>query len=843
MIKKKEIFDSLVVNQYNIYNNLFTNLPYEKMQNIGMLIPILYNNSQQGFTNQLTPLQIVEDFFNRYTDIHNEEEQITFLFKIIQYIERQVVLFDSIEDAHFNELVQLYNNSTFQEILAFSKSQHTTAELYQKLATFSVRLVLTAHPTQFYPPYVLHIIQSLRTAVTNNQFSAIDDLLKQLGKTSFFNKVKPTPLSEAKSIIYYLENVYYHAIINMNNYIYQNHTEKINYQLLQLGFWPGGDRDGNPFVTANVTADVTEELRKAIIKCYYKHLKKLSAKLTFYLVDNILLNLSNQLYKSMFSNDYLLTYDEILQPLQEAKRVLIDIHNGLFLDDLEALITAVHIFQTHFATLDIRQDSSIHNQLMDLIVEKYQLSTQTYTNLDDKQKYKLLFDNEIILDENLFEDEVIKDVVINIKQLKNIQTTNGELACNRYIISNSTSALDVLQVYSFFRWCNYNIDEINFDIIPLFETIEGMTNAAPILENLFKHKIYRKHLLRRNNTQTIMLGFSDGTKDAGYLRANWDIFKTKETLTAIARKYDIKIIFFDGRGGPPARGGGKTHRFYAAQGKDIANDAIQLTIQGQTISSMYGHEQQFNYNCEQLITAGLHNELFNDVSPNKQQKKLMDELATMSYNKYVDLKNHPKFLPYLEKMSALKYYNLTNIGSRPGKRGKTKKLIFSDLRAIAFVSAWSLLKQNVPGYFGIGTAINTFYEDGQLHKLQLLFNHFPFFKTLILNSMMSLSKSNFELTAYMKSDKEFGAFWKILYKEYELSKRMVLLVSGYSELMQEEPISRLSIAQREKIVLPLITIQQYALQKIHANSKYQSEYEKMVMRSLFGNINASRNSA
>jgi phosphoenolpyruvate carboxylase len=96
------------------------------MQNIGMLIPILYNNSQQGFTNQLTPLQIVEDFFNRYTDIHNEEEQITFLFKIIQYIERQVVLFDSIEDAHFNELVQLYNNSTFQEILAFSKSQHTT---------------------------------------------------------------------------------------------------------------------------------------------------------------------------------------------------------------------------------------------------------------------------------------------------------------------------------------------------------------------------------------------------------------------------------------------------------------------------------------------------------------------------------------------------------------------------------------------------------------------------------------------------------------------------------------------------------------------------------------------
>lgn len=843
MINKKEIFKNLVINQYNIYNNLFTNLPYEKMQNIGMLIPILYNNSQQGFASHFTPLSIVQDFFSRYTNMTNEAEQINFLFKIIQYIERQVVLFDSIEDAHFNELTQLFNTTSFQDMLHYSQSVHQTKALYQKLEHFSVRLVLTAHPTQFYPPYVLHIIQNLRTAVTNNQFTTIDELLKQLGKTSFFNKKKPTPVDEAKSIIYYLENVYYYATIHLFNHINENNKHQPNYNLLQLGFWPGGDRDGNPFVTAQVTAEVAEELRKTIMKCYYQHLKILRGKLTFYLVDDILLNLSNQLYKSMFSNDYLLTYSDIIQPLQEAKRILIEMHNGLFVNDLEDLITAVHIFKTHFASLDIRQDSSIHNQLMEQIVKQYHLSEKSYSNLDAKQKYKLIIDNNLLLDENLLEDDVIKDVIVNIKQLKQLQLMNGELTCNRYIISNATSVLDVLQVYTFFRWCNYTSDEIHFDIIPLFETIEGMTNAATILDELFKNKIYKKHLEKRNNTQTIMLGFSDGTKDAGYLRANWDIFRTKETLTSIARKHQIKIIFFDGRGGPPARGGGKTHRFYAAQGKDIANEAIQLTIQGQTISSMYGHEQQFNYNCEQLITAGLHNELYNNTSPNKQQKQLMDELALLSYDKYAALKKHPKFLPYLEKMSALKYYNLTNIGSRPGKRGQTKKLVFSDLRAIAFVSAWSLLKQNVPGYFGIGSAIDAFQQQGRLQELQTLFKHFPFFKTLILNSMMSLSKSNFELTAYMKSDKEFGAFWKILYKEFELSKKMVLLVSGYTELMQEEPITKSSIAQREKIVLPLITIQQYALQQIHANSPYKSDYEKMVMRSLFGNINASRNSA
>jgi phosphoenolpyruvate carboxylase len=341
-----------------------------------------------------------------------------------------------------------------------------------------------------------------------------------------------------------------------------------------------------------------------------------------------------------------------------------------------------------------------------------------------------------------------------------------------------------------------------------------------------------------------MLGFSDGTKDGGYLQANWSIFKTKENLTSLCNQYNIKAIFFDGRGGPPARGGGKTHRFYASQSEKIANHAIQITIQGQTITSKYGTKEHFVHNCEQLLTAGLSHSLFEKENLiSNDQRKVIEQLAKISYDKYTDLKNDEKFIPYLESKSTLKYYGETNIGSRPTKRGNSKKLELKDLRAIPFVGSWSQLKQNVPGYFGIGTAIKQLVDDGKLSEMQKLFAEVPFFKALILNSMMSLNKCNFDLTSYINKDDEFKEFWQLLFNEYELSKEMVLLISGYNFLMEEEPISRSSIQIREKIVLPLLVIQQSALQKIEKKSEFINSYEKIVKRSLYGNINASRNSA
>jgi len=456
----------------------------------------------------------------------------------------------------------------------------------------------------------------------------------------------------------------------------------------------------------------------------------------------------------------------------------------------------------------------------------------------------LLLHRDLEIHPENYEDPIVRDTLENISQLGQIQQKNGEAGCNRYIISNSEDIYSVLFVFGLFRWCGWDSKAITFDIVPLFETMKGMEASESIMQTLFDLPIYREHIARRGNAQTMMLGFSDGTKDGGYLKANWSIFKTKETLSEVCRKNGVKALFFDGRGGPPARGGGKTHRFYAAQTGAIANHEIQLTVQGQTITSTYGTPEQFMHNSEQLLTAGLSNAIYgkeNMITPG--QRELLETLSEISYEKYTDLKNHEKFIPYLEQRSTLKYYKNANIGSRPGKRGNKAKLELSDLRAISFVGSWSQLKQNVPGYYGIGTALKTLKDQGLLGEMQALFREVPFFKALMLNSMMSLTKSHFELTRYMEEDPEFGDFWKLLHQEYRLSKALLLEVSGYTELMQDELVSKESIKIRERIVLPLLVIQQYALQKIGQKSHSRELYEKIVTRSLYGNINASRNSA
>jgi phosphoenolpyruvate carboxylase len=346
-----------------------------------------------------------------------------------------------------------------------------------------------------------------------------------------------------------------------------------------------------------------------------------------------------------------------------------------------------------------------------------------------------------------------------------------------------------------------------------------------------------------------MLGFSDGTKDGGYLMANWSIFEAKETITAMSRKYGIKVIFFDGRGGPPARGGGKTHKFYASLGSTIENQEIQLTIQGQTISSNFGTLDSCRLNLENMLSAGVTNEIFNKDENNLtvSEKQTMQKLAELGYQKYIDFKNHPKFVPYLEQMSTLRFYAKTNIGSRPAKRNADDKLNFSDLRAIPFVGSWSQMKQNVPGFYGVGTALKYFEDNNRWEEVQLLYDNSLFFKTLLENSMMSLAKSFFPLTSYMKKDKEFGAFWQIIYDEFLETKRLLLKIAGHKELMDNYPDGKASIQIREQIVRPLLTIQQYALSQLRRGKiddvELKEIYEKLVVRSLFGNTNASRNSA
>lgn len=821
-------------------------LPYEKMLNIGSLIPFLYEESNKGLPEGKSPNEIITNFFEKYTDLKTEKEQIDLMFRMIQYIERQVVLFDSIEDAAFPSLHSENEKGSLESIYHIAQSQGKLEQVRERIQDFTTRVVFTAHPTQFYPTNVQQIIQDLRDAIQQDSVSKIDMLLQQLGKTPFINEEKPTPYDEAVSIIYYLQNVYYQTIgrlYNDVNQLFFTESHPLKSPIIQLGFWPGGDRDGNPFVTAEITWKVASLLRTSILKVYYKHLKIVQRRLTFKHVSQPLKELNDLIYKNMFDENGTIYLDDIKSRLQRIRTILIEEHNSTFLSILDDFIMRVEIFGLHFASLDIRQDSRIHQKVINQIVEKY--TGINLENVTESEKIEILTNPQFIAKPEDFEEDIVIDTIKNVYQLKDIQKRNGETGVNRYIISNSETIFDVLNVYALFKFCGYQDEEIKFDIMPLFETIRGLDGAENTMNKLYNLPIYAAHLERRNKRQSIMLGFSDGTKDGGYIKANWEIYRTKEILSDVSDTNQIEVIFFDGRGGPPARGGGKTHEFYASQGKTIANHEIQITIQGQTITSNYGTLPQAKYNFEQLYTAGIISDVFaaNTSQISVEERILIDKLANISYKKYEDLKAHPSFLPYLENMSTLNYYGKTNIGSRPSKRGGDKKLEFDDLRAIPFVGSWSQLKQNIPGYFGVGTAINELKEQGRLDDVKALFKNSGFFKTLIQNSMMSMEKTYFPLTSYMKDDTEYGEFWNILHDEFELSKALCLEISGYTELMQDEPLNKSSVQLREKIVLPLLTIQQFALNKIHHESEFKSIYEQIVMRSLFGNINASRNSA
>ena len=772
-------------------------------------------------------------------------------------------MFDAIEDAAFPVVNNMDGIGTLRNLKGSAVAEGKLEELQNYLDEFKVRIVLTAHPTQFYPGSVLGIITNLTEAIKENNLSEINNLFGQLGKTPFFKHHKPTPYDEAKSLMWYLENVFYKTFGEIYNYIQTNIYDdgKKHNEIINIGFWPGGDRDGNPFVKPDTTLEVAKKLKQSIHKKYYEDLKDLRKKLTFRGVEERIIHLETIFYNYSTNqnpdNEDVISSRDFIKELLSIRHIVVNDYHSLYESELNNLINRVHLFGYSFASLDIRQDSRIHHSVFTTVIN--QLITlgnssfpDNYNDLSENEQIEILSkatDDITGIDD--FEDEMVRNTLKTIAIIKDIQNSNGERGANRYIISNNQTALNVIQLFAMLKMVAFKND-LTVDVAPLFETIPDLENAPGVMEQLYTNPEYIAHLRARGSKQHIMLGFSDGTKDGGYLMANWGIYKAKELLTEMSRRYDITAIFFDGRGGPPARGGGKTHQFYSSLGPTIEDKEVQLTIQGQTISSNFGTLDSSKYNLEQLISSGIKNRIDGEKNIlSDKDRVVITNLAETSYETYKDFKNHPMFIPYLERMSTLKYYAKTNIGSRPSKRGTSDKLIFSDLRAIPFVGSWSQLKQNVPGFYGVGTALKQYEDRGEFDKVEQLYNNSKFFRTLLENSMMSLTKSFFDLTKYMSKDEEFGEFWNIIYTEYLTTKRLLLKLTGYEELMENEPSGKASIEVRESIVLPLLTIQQYALKKIQELEKAgvadddeeKKIFEKIVTRSLFGNINASRNSA
>ena len=446
-------FANMVAAKYQIYNSLFLTLPFEKITNTGVLLPVLFQECKDGFESSKNPTEIIDQFLKKHTDIKDEDDKIDLLFKFIKYIERQVVLFDAVEDAAFEEINDLNGNGTVRYVFNRAASQQKIDKLVKKLEDFKVRIVLTAHPTQFYPGRVLSIIGELEAAIRNSDLQKINELLQQLGRTAFVTKEKPTPYDEAIRLMWYLENVFYHSVGNVHARVRRELAKQgvKNYDkdIVNIGFWPCGDRDGNPFVTSDITLETARQLRHKIFICYFRDAKKLRKRMTFTGVDQLAEKVYNKLSATIFNTTgkRYESADQIIADLDAIKQYVEKHHQGLFLDDVEDFMVKVKLFGFHFTNMDIRQDSRIHGQVIDEVLQaaldgklgdtiKGKIP-KNYSALSEKKQIDVLTQLEGNIDPELFETEIVRETLKSFYVMKQIQDENGEVGCHRYIISNT----------------------------------------------------------------------------------------------------------------------------------------------------------------------------------------------------------------------------------------------------------------------------------------------------------------------------------------------------------------------------------------------------------------------
>jgi phosphoenolpyruvate carboxylase len=282
-------YDQAVGSRFHIYNSLFLNLPFRNVLRTGTLLPLLQQYCVDGFRSGLSANDIVKQFFTEMVPQANRVEQFDLLFSFIHYVERQ--------DAAFEQINDLHGKGTVSALLLQAKFENRVEELKGRLATFGLRVVLTAHPTQFYPGFVLGILNDLEQSIRSADIPQINQLLQQLGKTAFINKTKPTPLDEAVSLTWYLEHVFYQAIpqiiLDLCEGLQIPTNEWTNDRLVTVGFWPGGDRDGNPYVTSSITIKVAAHLKESILKCYYRDIRLLRRRLNFTCIDSLIFDIDS----------------------------------------------------------------------------------------------------------------------------------------------------------------------------------------------------------------------------------------------------------------------------------------------------------------------------------------------------------------------------------------------------------------------------------------------------------------------------------------------------------------------------------------------------------------------
>ena len=687
------------------------------------------------------------------------------------------------ENPYFkNKNQNLFIEDIFESL--FKNKKISDKKIYDQATKLDIGIVLTAHPTEVKRRTLIQKYASLIKILEQRHLykkypSKIIELDRRLyseiaiiWKTDELKRTKPSPLDEAKWGLAVIEDSLWDTIPKvykrLNDIFRKNLNKDLprNFNPIQFGSWMGGDRDGNPNVTAEVTSKVILFSRWQAAKLYEKELTKLIQDLSMEECSIKIKRATNKSHepyrvflrpiRDKVRNTYqlieshlnkgtpldqkklLLDKYEILNPLREVRKSLNE-NRGQHIanSDLLDLIRRVRCFGISLARLDIRQESSRHEKFISEIFKSK--NRINYTSLSEKDKIKLLSNSikqkKIFVDKIIIKNKENKEVWKTFKEISN----QPQQCMGAYVISMTSKASDILSVY--FLQKQSQIKNL-LRVVPLFETLDDLKNAKSVMENLFKIPSYKKLI---NSKQEVMIGYSDSSKDAGKLSASWHQYKLQEELRDIAKKYKIDLTFFHGRGGSPGRGGGPIQATLKSQPSGTVNGKIRITDQGEVIQQKYGYEPLAEYNLCSYIGAVMDASLNPPPRSKKSWRELinkMSEISTSAYRKY--LNQSEEFIRYFRTVTPHKSLGKLAIGSRPSKRKNVDNI--QSLRAIPWVFAWTQIRLMLPGWLGTTEALRY----GSIKKLSKTITdmerNWPFFISTMDILDMVISKVDPEIS-------------------------------------------------------------------------------------------------
>ena len=644
--------------------------------------------------------------------------------------------------------------------------------------------------------------------------------------------------------------------------------------LLRVGSWIGGDRDGNPFVTHDVMLDAMHQHSSLAFEHYLAetHLLGTRLSLTDRLVDVSveLRKLSDEspdkassrldepyrralilVYSRLAATakrlghniSHLSPLDKHAQPYPTAQDFISDLdvlidslfrHGAVYLarGRLAYLRRAAEVFGFHLAPLDMRQHSAIHEQTVAELFSHGSVDT-SYLSLDEGERRKVLLaalqsGKPLLVDIDQY-GAVAQSELRIMQAAAQIHQRFGRAALPNHIISMTESVSDMLELALMLQQVGLLEDSndpvLHVNIIPLFETIEDLRGCGTIMDELFSIPYYRKLLSSRGNTQEVMLGYSDSNKDGGYITANWELYKAEVELVRIFAKHHIELRLFHGRGGTVGRGGGPSYDAILAQPPGSVNGQIRITEQGEVISSKYSNPEIGRRNLETLIAATLEATLLDhphDADGNPEYMRIMEQLSPDAFSAYRKLVYEtPGFTEYFFTTTPIREIAELNIGSRPSSRKASDRI--EDLRAIPWVFSWGLNRTLLPGWFGFGSAVKQFINregDAGLAQLRAMYQSWPFFRGLMSNMDMVLSKTDMGIALSYSElvedvalrERIFGA----IESEWETTVAMLFAVTGNTTLLQDNPAFARSLLTRTPYIDPLNHLQVALLQRYRA---------------------------